>query len=172
MQAIDKEEFIDIENWSAEHPVEPPPLCQRFLLRIDKERVITNIPEQSLEDLLDHVGKSPEEWHLFQINRNDVRLEIMPGQIIDLRRPGIERFKTKRRFVVCIEGEIHLWTRQTITTEEIAQLGGWDPNQGVIEVDENQNERTLEPGEEIELKPGFSFGKKICWKRGDNAGAH
>ena len=54
----------------------------------------------------------------------------------------------------------------TITTEEIAKLGGWDISQGVIEVDQHNNERTLAPDEIIQIKPGHGFGKKHKWKRG------
>lgn len=74
--------------------------------------------------------------------------------------------KPGRKFVVCIEDRLYRWPRNTITTEEIAELGGWDPSIGVIEVDKDQNERTLEPGEVVKLKPGLAFGKKFCWKRG------
>lgn len=69
-------------------------------------------------------------------------------------------------FVLNIEGTKHEWPRDTITTEEIAQLGGWDPAIGVIEIDKHNNERTLEPGEVVQLKPGHGFAKKVRWKRG------
>ncbi len=72
-----------------------------------------------------------------------------------------------RPFFVNIEGVEHPWHRDTITREEIIQLGGWDPSLGVIEVDKDNNERTLQPGEVVELKPGHGFAKKIRWKRGD-----
>jgi hypothetical protein len=65
-----------------------------------------------------------------------------------------------------VEGKTVAWTRSTITTEEIAGLGGWDPAQGVIMVDRENNERTLKPCEAIEIKPGMGFGKRIRWKRG------
>ncbi len=67
---------------------------------------------------------------------------------------------------LCIEGTLFPWESRTITTEQIAALGGWYASQGVIEVDKDQNERTLAPGETVELKPGVSFGKKLCFKRG------
>lgn len=70
------------------------------------------------------------------------------------------------KFFVVIEGVEYDWDEPTITTEQIAELGGWDISQGVIEVDEDNNERTLAPGEVIELKPGHGFGKKHTWKRG------
>lgn len=70
------------------------------------------------------------------------------------------------KYFVTIEGEEYPWDKPTITTEEIAQLGGWDPAIGVIEIDKDNIERTLQAGEVVELKPGHGFGKKIRFKRG------
>jgi len=66
-----------------------------------------------------------------------------------------------------IEGEIKPWDEDTITTEQIADLGGWDVSLGVILIDLKENtERTLQPGEVVELKPGMGFSKKVRFKRG------
>jgi hypothetical protein len=70
------------------------------------------------------------------------------------------------KFLVDIEGTEHPWPTSTITTEEIAKLGGWEPSVGVIEIDQDNNEHTLRPGETVELKPGHGFAKKIRFKRG------
>ena len=70
------------------------------------------------------------------------------------------------KFTLNIEGRDVPWDSDTITTEQIAELGGWDVSQGVIEVDKDNNERTLAPGEVIQIKPGLGFGKKHRWKRG------
>lgn len=70
------------------------------------------------------------------------------------------------KFVVIIEGKELPWPRSTITTEEIARLGGWQVSVGVIEIDAENNERTLRPGEIVELKPGHGFAKKIRFRRG------
>ena len=75
------------------------------------------------------------------------------------RGPGPKRF-------VMVEGVEIPWEAETISTEQIATLGGWDPSQGVIEVDEENTERTLAPGEVVVVKPGHGFGKKHRWKRG------
>lgn len=72
------------------------------------------------------------------------------------------------KYIINIEGHDYPWDKGTITTEEIATLGGWDIAQGVIEIDVDNNERTLKPGEVIEIKPGHGFAKKVRWKRGDN----
>jgi hypothetical protein len=70
------------------------------------------------------------------------------------------------KYHVNIEGVLYSWPKDTITTGEIARLGGWDPSAGVIEIDRDNNERTLQPGELVDLKPGHGFGKKVRWKRG------
>ena len=70
------------------------------------------------------------------------------------------------KYFVNVEGTVHPWHKDTITTEEIAHLGGWPVTDGVKEVDEDNNERDLRPGEVVQLKPGQGFSKKIGWKRG------
>ena len=70
------------------------------------------------------------------------------------------------KFFVDTEGTIHPWPQSTITTEEIANLGGWTSSQGVIEIDSENNELTLKPGQVVELKPGHGFSKKVKFKRG------
>ena len=71
------------------------------------------------------------------------------------------------KFYLDIEGEEKPWDKDTITTEEIAALGGWDVSLGVILIDKKDNtERTLNPGGIVELKPGMGFSKKVRFKRG------
>jgi len=70
------------------------------------------------------------------------------------------------QYFVDIEGVEHPWDQLCITAEQIAQLGGWNPSQGVIEIDKDNTERTLKPGEVVELKPGHGFAKKIKFRRG------
>ena len=92
---------------------------------------------------------------------------IEDAELVSLEEPHVEVFRTEPSFTVCIEDSKFSWPKATITTEEIIQQGGWDPSQGVIEVnEEDQTERTLSPGEIIQLKPGYAFGKIFCWKRG------
>ena len=80
--------------------------------------------------------------------------------------PEVGGGRRKPKYLLEVEGTTYPWDDDTITTEQIAQLGGWDVSQGVIEVDKDNNERTLAPGEVVELKPGHGFGKKHKWKRG------
>jgi hypothetical protein len=70
------------------------------------------------------------------------------------------------KFLLDIEGVQKPWDKDTITTEEIITLGGWDRSQGAILVDKDNNERTLAPSDVVELKPGMGFSKKVRFKRG------
>ncbi len=70
------------------------------------------------------------------------------------------------KFAVEVEGVDHAWNHDTITTEQLAALGGFDASLGVIMVDADGNERTLAPGEVVTLKPGHRFGKRPRFRRG------
>jgi hypothetical protein len=70
------------------------------------------------------------------------------------------------KYLVDIEGRLIEWDAPTISYEEIIRLGGWSAEQGLIEVDQDNLERTLTPGEVVTLKPGHGFSKKVKWKRG------
>lgn len=72
----------------------------------------------------------------------------------------------RSKFQLDIEGVIHPWFVSTITTEQIAEFGCWDPGVGVVQIDKDNNERTLQPGQVIHLQPGMGFAKKVRWKRG------
>lgn len=71
------------------------------------------------------------------------------------------------KYEVDVEGTIHAWDRDTISAAEIIALGGWTPDQGVVEVDlKTQEEVTLAPDAVVNLKPGHGFSRKFRFRRG------
>ena len=71
------------------------------------------------------------------------------------------------KYEIDIEGSFKPWGQETITTEEIAALGGWDVSVGVVLIDlEDNTERALLPHEVVKLRPGIGFSKKIRFQRG------
>ena len=70
------------------------------------------------------------------------------------------------KFLLDIEGALKPWDDDTITTEQIAKLGGWDVALGVLLIDQDNNERTLKPGEVVKLESGLGFSKKVRFRRG------
>ncbi len=77
-----------------------------------------------------------------------------------------EEKKQGPKFQLDIEGTLKPWDEDTITTEQIINLGGWESNQGAIMIDKDNVEHTLTPLQIIELKPGMGFSKKVHFKRG------
>jgi hypothetical protein len=72
------------------------------------------------------------------------------------------------KYELDIEGNPAPWNDDTITTEQIIQLGGWDPSQGAVLIDLKDNtESALQPNQVIPLKPGMGFSKKVKFKRGN-----
>lgn len=70
-------------------------------------------------------------------------------------------------FQVNIEGTLFEWTSDTITVQQIRELGGLPNDLPVIEVDLKDNsERTLAEDEVVTLKPGMGFAKKVGFQRG------
>lgn len=71
------------------------------------------------------------------------------------------------KYFLNIEGKEIPWEKDTITTEEIISLGGWEPTLGAIEINLKDNtERTLQAGEVVTIKPGHGYSKKVRYKRG------
>jgi hypothetical protein len=71
------------------------------------------------------------------------------------------------KYRVNVEGVDHDWPHSTITAADIRALGGFAPTDPVVEVNLKDNsERTLTEDEEVEIKPGIGFGKKVQFKRG------
>lgn len=104
---------------------------------------------------------------VWQIKHDGNRL-IGNNETVDLAHEGVERFRLGGRYSICLEGKVFEWSHDTITTEEIIALGGWEPSQGAVEVDKEQNERQLGAGEVVTLTQGHNFCKKQRFKRGYN----
>jgi hypothetical protein len=70
------------------------------------------------------------------------------------------------KYFLDIDGVEKEWDRSTITVPQLRALGGIPDGTPVIQIDEDENETTLEEGSVVILKPGHRFGKKVHWKRG------
>ena len=85
---------------------------------------------------------------------------------IEIAGMNNEKRDQEPKFTLDIEGALKPWNQDTITTEQIAALGGWDVSLGVLLIDKDNNERTLQPGEVVKLEPGMGFSKKVRFRRG------
>jgi len=71
------------------------------------------------------------------------------------------------KYFVNLEGVEKPWDKPEITVLEIRHLARWETSQPVVEVNLHDNtERTLGEADEVTLKPGHGFAKKIKFQRG------
>ncbi|GAB5403935.1 MAG: hypothetical protein Aurels2KO_21660 [Aureliella sp.] len=149
-----------------------PRCAHRYRIKIDGQKYVAKVTFMLWQQLLELAGRcNPEEWHLFQLMASGELVQVKPGQKVDFTEPGIEQFFTLKcapssKFCLSIEGVKHPWSVSTITVEQIAEVGGWDVAEGVIQIDSDNNERKLEPGDVVTLTPGVEFCKNVRWKRG------
>ena len=135
-----------------------------FLFELDDRRLEWGAPKITGRTLLRLADRNPRQFGVWRIVKGGKDIRIGKREFADLSDAGLEGFRTA--YVLCIEGRELPWNQPTITREQLAELGGWPIELGVVEVDPEGNERTLAPGEVVELKDNRRFGKKFRWKRG------
>ncbi|MCY4005815.1 MAG: multiubiquitin domain-containing protein [Rhodobacteraceae bacterium] len=86
---------IDIEG-CARHGRRPPKGLE-YRIRIDREKYLVKRDRITGAQILERAGKSPEDWALNQKIRGGERRRIKPDDVVDIAKPGIERFETVRR---------------------------------------------------------------------------
>ena len=138
-----------------------------FRIEVDRRRFEWGAPELTGLIAKQMVGADPVCTGIWLERRDEPDLFIQDDDIVKLEPEGVERLRTGPVFSLWIEDKEFQWPEQTITTKQIAELGGWDPSLGVQQIDLATNEaRTLKPDEVVDLKNLKRFAKKIGWRRG------
>ncbi len=87
------DEVIDIEEYAKANRT--PPHARAYVIRVDKDRITVNVPEMTGREILERAGKRPpENYVLRQVLRGGGLEKVELDQVVDFRRPGIEKFKT------------------------------------------------------------------------------
>ncbi len=138
-----------------------------FRVEVDRRRFEWGAPELTGLIAKQMVGADPVCTGIWLERRDEPDLFIRDNDIVKLEAKGVEKLRTGPVFPLWIEDKEFQWPEQTITTNQIAELGGWDPSQGVQQIDLTTNEaHTLKPDEVVDLKDLKRFAKKIGWRRG------
>ncbi|MGC9948817.1 MAG: multiubiquitin domain-containing protein [Bryobacteraceae bacterium] len=94
--AVEVIELIELEEHSRRHGTEAP--CARhYAFRVDKTRVVVDTPTITGAQILEKVGKTPEQYKLYQHKRGHQPILIRPDEVVNLRECGVERFTTMPR---------------------------------------------------------------------------
>lgn len=138
-----------------------------FRVEVDRRRFEWGAPELTGLIAKQMVGADPACTGIWLERRDEPDLFVQDDDIVKLEQEGVERLRTGSVFSLWIEDKEFQWPEQTITTKQIAELGGWDLSLGVQQIDLATNEaRTLKPDEVVDLKNLKRFAKKIGWRRG------
>ncbi len=86
-------EIVELEEHSKRHGTHAPH-ARHYAFRVDKERIVVDVPEIDGEQILAKVGKTPEKFKLYQHKRGHQPILIGPLEVVNLREPGVERFTT------------------------------------------------------------------------------
>ena len=88
------DDAIDLENCAQND--RRPPQTKKYRIRIDGEKYIVEKAQVSGVAILALAGKTLDEWSLNQKEVDGKRIKI-DGGVVDLSKPGIERFETVTR---------------------------------------------------------------------------
>ena len=112
------DDVVDLEEFAATG--KPVPANKRYRLRIDKAKVVVDVPEMNGRQILAQVGMTPEKHVLRQKIRGEVH-PVGPDQIVSFLAPGVERFMTIPNEVT--EGEGLQSRRQvSLLTQDVLYL--------------------------------------------------
>lgn len=87
-----EEDEVDVEELVKQG--KKVPKAKRYKIRIDREKFVVHQPVVTGPELLALVGKSPDKWRIHQKLRGGQMDEVKPGEKVDLREKGVERFVT------------------------------------------------------------------------------
>lgn len=88
------EEVIDVEAFAKAGKKVPP--AKRYQIRVDKEKVIVDTATIKGKEILGRVGKTPDQYNLYQHVRGGQTKPIASEDTVDLTKPGVERFTTMK----------------------------------------------------------------------------
>jgi hypothetical protein len=103
---------------------------QNFRVYIDELTYDIGDPILTGQQLLDAAGKRPsDQYLLYQVLQNGQFEGIRPDELVDLRRPGLERFltfKSDRAFFFTLDNRKWEWPVSKISGRKLKDLAGVD----------------------------------------------
>src|SRR5207249_2758351 len=92
------EDLIDIEEYA--RAGRPVPRARRYRYRVNKQRLVTECATLTGRQILESAGLVPvDQYRLRLKERHGPPVEIGLDQVVDLRKPGIERFVAQKKEV-------------------------------------------------------------------------
>ena len=143
--------------------------ARKYRIRVNDRRYKFNDPKITGQQILDKARLRPAvEYIIFQFLNDGMLEEIRPDEVVDLRRPGLERFitfKSDRSFRFTIDGRKFDWGAPEITGLTLKALGEVDPETYDVWLEvRNEEDKKIENKETARLDDKgvekFFTGKK------------
>ena len=162
---LDEIEVVDLEEYAcSDRPV--PKHVKYYLIKVDKEKFRVQSPIKAKEVLIS-ARLDPCDYRLEQKLRRGEWIKLEPDQLIDLREPGIEKFKSipTQQTTIIVNGREKKVTEKELSFSEIVHLAFDNPPTGEFicftityrNGDDCKPEGTLVEGETIKIKEGMIF---------------
>jgi hypothetical protein len=87
-------EIIDVEEHA--RAGKPVPKAKRYRIRVEKQSFVVNTETITGRQILALVGKTPDQYNLYQHIRGGQTKPVLPDESVDLTAPGVERFTTMK----------------------------------------------------------------------------
>ena len=162
---LDEFEVVDLEEYAcSDKPL--PKRVKYYRIRVDKEKFPVQSPITA-EEILIAAELDPCDYRLEQKLRKGEWIKLEPDQLIDLREPGIERFKSfpAQDISIIVNGREKTVSETELSFSEIVRLAFENPPTG-----ENfcftityrngydcKPEGSLVEGQTIKIKKGMIF---------------
>lgn len=89
---LDEIEVVDLEEYASSGKSIPKQV-KYYLIKVDKEKIRVQSPITA-EKILIAASLNSCEYHLQQKLKGGERIKLEPNQIVDLTKPGVERFES------------------------------------------------------------------------------
>jgi hypothetical protein len=86
-------ELVELEEHAKQAGTEAP-RARQYAFRVDRERVVVSTPTITGIEILAKAGKTPDMYKLYQHIRGHQPTPVAPNDVVNLRKPGVERFTT------------------------------------------------------------------------------
>lgn len=128
---------------------------QSFRVAIDGQDYALPEPTWSGHQLLERADRRPvEDYLLYQLGQHNLLEEIGLEEIVDLRKPGVERFLTfrsDRSFRFMLNGEREDWGAPKISEANLRRLAEVGPDYSIWFEPRGGEPRELQTGELVDL---------------------
>jgi hypothetical protein len=86
-------EIVELEEHAKHHGTRAPH-AKHYAFRVDKTRIVVDTSTITGREILAKVGKTPEQYKLYEHKRGHQPILIQPDEVVDLRADRVERFTT------------------------------------------------------------------------------